>query len=241
MIQLPFIEPGATSFPATSNALEDPNGLLAFGGDLSPQQLFAAYRKGIFPWFDDESPILWWSPSPRLVLKPSQLHVSKSMRKLLRQRPFTVTTDKAFEAVITACAEPREDQGTWITEEMIAAYCELHHHGIAHSIEVWEQDTLVGGLYGVAIGSVYFGESMFSLRSNASKYGFISLVEQLDRLNYQLIDCQVHTNHLASLGAEEVSRPEFESILKDAVNMENRWPTSEQVNQPLVNQKANGK
>jgi leucyl/phenylalanyl-tRNA--protein transferase len=234
MIQLPFIEPGATQFPATSNALDDPNGLLAFGGDLSPKQLEAAYRLGIFPWFDDESPVLWWSPSPRLVLKPAELHISKSMRKLLRKRPFTVTTDNDFEAVIRACSEPRDidgdDSDTWITEEMVEAYCQLHHKGLAHSVEVWENDTLIGGLYGVALGGVYFGESMFSRRSNASKYGFICLTQALSQLDYRLIDCQVHTNHLASLGADEVMREEFESILVNTVNMERRWPTSLEIN-----------
>ncbi|WP_439134565.1 leucyl/phenylalanyl-tRNA--protein transferase [Pseudomaricurvus sp.] len=219
MTQLPWLEPGSTDFPSTRLALTDPNGLLAVGGDLSPAQLLAAYQRGIFPWFDESQPILWWSPSPRLVLKPSELHISKSMRKLLRKAPFRVTTDTAFEEVIESCAEPRDDQdGTWITEEMQAAYIHLHQLGFAHSVEVWDGEDLIGGLYGIALGKVFFGESMFSRASNASKYGFITLIQALDALNFGIIDCQVHTHHLSSLGAREVSRKTFEEYLVSYIN-----------------------
>lgn len=214
MTTLPWIEDGSTEFPPTQQALTDPNGLLAVGGDLSPRQLLAAYRQGIFPWFDDSQPILWWSPNPRLVISPANLHVSRSMRKLLQKRPFTITTDRAFTDVMRACAEPRKHQdGTWISEQMITAYQTLHRLGHAHSVEVWQQEVLVGGLYGIHIGKVFFGESMFSRISNASKYGFIMLVLRLQQRGFKLIDCQVHTPHLASLGAEEIPRNAFEKLL----------------------------
>lgn len=218
MIQLPWLEPGATNFPSTSLALTEPNGLLAVGGDLSVPQLLAAYQRGIFPWFDETQPVLWWSPSPRLVLKPGNLHISKSMRKLLRRAPYRVTTDTAFPQVMAACAEPRPDQhGTWITAQIQAAYTALHHLGYAHSIEVWQEDNLVGGLYGVALGRVFFGESMFSRADNASKYGFIRLVSALKALQYGVIDCQVRTPHLVSLGAQEIDRDRFEHLLMNYI------------------------
>ena len=233
MIHLPWLEPGAIHFPPTTQALSEPNGLLAAGGDLSPEQLLAAYQRGIFPWFDASQPILWWSPSPRLVLRPHTLHISKSMRKMLRQAPYQVTTDRAFTDVIAACAEPRDDQdGTWITRQIQQAYTRLHRLGYAHSVEAWDRDVLVGGLYGMALGRVFFGESMFSRVSNASKYGFITLVEALQALNFGLIDCQVHTPHLSSLGAEEIDRSTFEGLLVDYIGTNHidmpavsRWPT----------------
>lgn len=229
MSMLPWMPPGGTEFPPTSAALDEPNGLLAAGGDLSPTQLLAAYRRGIFPWFDDSQPILWWSPSPRLVLPPEQLHVSRSMKKLLRRNPFEVTADQCFSDVMEACSEPRPDQrGTWITDEMLDAYARLHDLGYAHSVEVWEDQTLVGGLYGIALGRVFFGESMFSRRSNASKVGFIALVQNLEQQGYQLIDCQVHTDHLFSLGAREIPRTQFEQYLLDCIDessLRGNWPS----------------
>lgn len=234
MIQLPLMEPEATNFPDTATALEEPNGLLAFGGDLGVSQLMAAYRRGIFPWFDDDSPVLWWSPSPRLVMRPHELHISKSMKKLLRKRPYHITTDRCFSRVMSCCAAPRDDdQGTWITEEMILAYQQLHREGHAHSVEIWDGEELIGGLYGVAIGATYFGESMFSRRSNASKYGFIALTLALSAQGFTLIDCQVYSDHLASLGAVDIAREEFEKILADNEGITAAWPGSEQINNAL--------
>lgn len=201
-------------FPPLSDAQTDPNGLLAAGGSLSPKRLLSAYRQGIFPWFDETQPILWWSPAPRMVLKPSDIHISKSLRKLIKKERFECSFDQAFASVIEACAKDRDGQdGTWITDAMKEAYQLLHEQGHAHSIEVWEDDELVGGLYGIAIGQFYFGESMFSQRANASKVGFVYLTEQLKQWGYQYIDCQVQTNHLESLGAYEVSREQFVSYL----------------------------
>ncbi|NNK28636.1 MAG: leucyl/phenylalanyl-tRNA--protein transferase [Flavobacteriaceae bacterium] len=193
-------------FPDISQATED--GLLAVGGDLSPERLLLAYQKGIFPWFETSQPILWWSPNPRMVMFPEELKVSKSMKKLLRQSEFEVTFNKAFKEVITECAvaERQDQHGTWITEEMIDAYTKLHELGHARSTEVWQDDKLVGGLYGVDLGTVFCGESMFAKVSNASKFGFISFIQNT---KYKLIDCQVYTDHLASLGARQIPREEF--------------------------------
>ncbi|PSR05529.1 MAG: leucyl/phenylalanyl-tRNA--protein transferase, partial [Bacteroidetes bacterium SW_11_45_7] len=189
-------------FPPPEKA--DPDGLLAFGGDLDPDRLLIAYRMGIFPWFNPGDPILWWSPDPRMVLYPSHLHVSKDMRRILRKGQFSISYDNDFRAVITACKDtPRKDQsGTWITDEMQKAYEELHKRGYAHSVEVWQEGELVGGLYGVSLGGCFFGESMFSKVSNASKTGLITFVRDLVKNGFQMIDCQVYTDHLASLGAE---------------------------------------
>ncbi len=201
-------------FPDPIYALEEPNGLLAVGGDLTPARLLNAYRQGIFPWYSDGQPILWWSPDPRAVLVPEQFKISRSLRKRLRQRPFHITLDSAFTDVIEACSDPRKDHtGTWITEEMKQAYILLHRIGFAHSVECWEDDTLVGGLYGVSMGKVFFGESMFSRRTDASKIGFAHLVEQLKAWGFGLIDCQVHSGHLASLGAEDIPRESFLELL----------------------------
>ena len=234
MTQIPWLEPDELWFPAVEQALDEPDGLLAAGGDLSPERLQLAYRRGIFPWFDDDQPILWWSPNPRCVLLPEQLHCSRSLRKLLRKQRFEVTLDQAFEAVITACAGTRDGQpGTWITPAMQQAYCELHQLGVAHSVEVWQQEQLVGGLYGLAIGRVFFGESMFSHASNASKVGFIRLVEQLQRWGYALIDCQVDSEHLQSLGATTIPRAEFidllEQNLEPAASHRWQWDADETV------------
>ncbi|MEE4291234.1 MAG: leucyl/phenylalanyl-tRNA--protein transferase [Cycloclasticus sp.] len=197
-------------FPALNSALKEPDGLLAAGGSLSPQRLLSAYRCGIFPWFENGQPILWWSPNPRMVLKPKDVHISRSLKKVINNNQYSCTFDKAFSDVILACSATREGQnGTWITASMIHAYETLFTLGHAHSIEVWSADKLVGGLYGIAIGQVFFGESMFSLQSNASKVGFAYLCRQLNEWNYQLIDCQVHSKHLQSLGATTISRGDF--------------------------------
>ena len=194
-------------FPDVSEASVD--GLLAFGGDLSPERLLYAYQNGIFPWFEAAEPILWWSPDPRFVLFPKDLKVSKSMKQLLKKNLFEVTENKAFKEVIENCAMAKREgqQGTWITDEMISAYIKLHKLGYAKSVEVWQNDELVGGLYGIAIeNKVFCGESMFAKVSNASKVGFITFIQNS---NYKLIDCQLHTYHLESLGARHISRSEF--------------------------------
>jgi leucyl/phenylalanyl-tRNA---protein transferase len=202
-------------FPPAGLAAEDPPGLLAIGGDLSSERLLAAYSNGIFPWFGDDSPILWWSPDPRMVLRPSGVHVSQSMRKLIRQQrfsntPFVVTMDNDFAAVIQQCAAVREQhEGTWITQSMQKAYIELHKLGFAHSLEVTQNGKLLGGLYGVSLGRMFFGESMFSLAPNTSKLAFIALCAQLQAWNYGLVDCQLPTDHLISLGAQPMSRKDF--------------------------------
>lgn len=199
-----------TPFPPVENALIEPNGLLAVGGDLSPQRLLAAYCKGIFPWFNEDDPILWWSPDPRMVMFPSELKISRSLRKTLKKDYYQICTDRCFTQVMQACAAPRKEQaGTWIHPQMIAAYSALHEMGLAHSVETWIDGELAGGLYGVSLGKVFFGESMFSRQPDASKIAFVHLVKQLQCWEYGLIDCQVRTGHLASLGAREISRAEF--------------------------------
>lgn len=199
------------TFPNLNEATED--GLIAIGGDLSVQRLLLAYKKGIFPWFEKNTPILWWSPNPRFVLFPEKLKVSKSMKQVLRNKDYEVTVNKDFKSVITECsiAKRNGQEGTWITQSMINAYIKLHELGYAKSIEVWNKQNLVGGLYGIDIGNgIFSGESMFAKVSNASKVGFISFVQNT---NYKLIDCQVYTNHLASLGAEDISRETFLNFL----------------------------
>ncbi|MGB4497805.1 MAG: leucyl/phenylalanyl-tRNA--protein transferase [Methylococcaceae bacterium] len=201
-------------FPPLKNALHEPNGLLAVGGCLSSERLLNAYRCGIFPWFSDNDPILWWSPNPRLVLFPEKLKISKRLAKTLRQNKFNLTTNHAFDLVIEKCAELRVNvEGTWISDEIKKAYSKLHREGFAHSFEAWQNGELVGGLYGVALGNVFFGESMFHTISDASKVAFAYSISQLKMLDYQLIDCQVHSNHLVSLGAEEISRAKFAELL----------------------------
>lgn len=201
-------------FPPVSQANRD--GILAIGGDLSTERLLLAYKSGIFPWFDPGDPILWWSPNPRMVLFLDELIVSKSMRNILNRNVFTVTFNQNFRDVISNCQNVKRNgqTGTWITNDMIEAYCNLNESGIAKSVEVWQNDELVGGLYGVDLGTIFCGESMFSLVSNASKVAFITLVEQLKKENYKLLDCQVYNPHLESLGCREIKRIEFLQILK---------------------------
>lgn len=208
-------DPDNIDFPHPDHALTEPDGLLAIGGDLSPSRLINAYINGIFPWYSEGQPVLWWSPNPRAVLFPDKLHISKSMKKLIRQGKFHTTLDTAFEQVIHFCANtPRpEQEGTWITSEIEQAYIRLHKMGIAHSAECWLDNQLVGGLYGLAIGKVFFGESMFSHHPNASKIAFIHLLDELKKANYALIDCQVTTDHLISLGAEEIPRKQFLKLI----------------------------
>jgi len=203
-------------FPSVNFALDEPDGLLAIGGDLKPQRLLAAYRMGIFPWYNEGQPILWWAPNPRAVLFPQRLNISRSLRKTLRKQSFTVTLDQTFTDVIEACSHPRDYEtqpGTWITREMRQAYQQLHKLGYAHSVECWHDGQLVGGLYGVAIGRVFFGESMFTRRSDASKVAFITLVQQLMHWGFGVIDCQIHSQHLESLGAETIQREQFTNLL----------------------------
>lgn len=213
-----WIDPNDTSyrFPDVSLALEEPDGLLAIGGSLSPQRLKSAYCQGIFPWYNEDQPILWWSPDPRAVIFPPKLHVSRSLRKTLRKNPFTFSIDQTFEAVINACSEPRlKQQGTWISPEMKAAYCKMHQLGYAHSVECWLNDDLVGGLYGLAFGKVFFGESMFSRVTDASKVAFVYFVKQLQNWGFLMIDCQVESEHLTSLGAELIPRKQFVHMLEN--------------------------
>lgn len=200
-------------FPPVETAIA--KGLLAYGGDLSIERLLLAYRSGIFPWFEEGQPILWWSPDQRMVLFPDELQVSKSMRRILNSNRFNVTFNQHFKAVISECSQIKRkgQNGTWITCDMIAAYCRLHEMGIAKSVEVWENEELVGGLYGIDLGHVFCGESMFSKVPNASKVGFIALVHYLKQNNYRLLDCQVYNEHLESLGCREISRNDFIEIL----------------------------
>jgi len=227
---IPWLE-STTPFPPLASALIDPNGLLAAGADLSPERLMAAYQRGIFPWFSPGQPILWWSPDPRMVLEPSALKISRSLAKTLRHADYTVRLDTAFDQVIAACATtPRYGQsGTWITTEMIAAYQQLHRQGIAHSVETWHNDNLVGGLYGIAIGGAFFGESMFSHRTDASKIALAHLCAFLDARGFGIIDCQMETSHLASLGAQPIPRDVFVAritpLVADRAAFE-RWPAN---------------
>jgi len=218
-------------FPAVE--LSEPEGLLALGGDLSADRLLLAYRSGIFPWYSEDQPILWWSPDPRFVLFPDQLKISASMRRVLKSDRFRISFDKDFRSVISRCriTKRKEQDDTWITEEMLEAYCALHTAGYAHSVEVWDEDNLVGGLYGISLGKAFFGESMFAEISNASKAGFITLVQRLKLLDFDLIDCQVPTEHLRSLGAGEIQRDDFLNKLNTSMesrttkgNWETLWP-----------------
>lgn len=216
MIPLLATDP-QSPFPPTDQALNDPQGLLAIGGDLSPTRLINAYRHGIFPWYSEDQPILWWSPVPRCVIYPGAVHVSRRLRRRLNQGLFTITVDQAFPEVIEACAGPRRDQdGTWITAEMLAAYNRLHEMGVAHSVEIYMDDVLAGGIYGLALGRMFFGESMFSKRDDASKIALVTLCRQLEQWNFSLLDCQVSNSHLLSMGAQEITRTEFDRHLSTA-------------------------
>jgi leucyl/phenylalanyl-tRNA--protein transferase len=211
---LPWLDPDSLWFPDPVAALREPNGLLAVGGDLSARRLLAAYQRGIFPWFEQGQPPLWWSPDPRMVLFPDQFHPSRSLRKTLRSGRFSVSSDTDFDGVTAGCAAPRAgSSGTWLIPAMRTAYRKLHQMGYAHSVEVWQDEQLVGGLYGVALGQVFFGESMFSHVSDASKIAFAALVAQLRNHGYRLIDCQVSNPHLESLGARTIARQEFLTYL----------------------------
>ncbi len=229
MTTVPWLDSANLHFPAIETALNEPNGLLAAGGDLSPERLIKAYKSGIFPWYEDAQPILWWSPSPRAVLFPANIIISRSLKKRLKRGEYVISCNQAFPEVMRQCAEtPRKDQdGTWITDEMLLAYCRLNEMGIAHSIEAWYQDTLVGGLYGLAIGKVFFGESMFSQRTDASKAAFVHLAKQLQNWDFAVIDCQVSNPHLLSLGAEELEREAFKQLLASNLDKAapSKWPS----------------
>jgi leucyl/phenylalanyl-tRNA--protein transferase len=215
MRPLTLLHPDHYIFPPVEQALDDPDGLLAVGGDLAPARIVAAYRAGIFPWYSPGDPILWWSPDPRTVIFPDQLHVSRSLKKVLRKGCYKVTLDTDFTSVIHACADRADTTGTWINTDIIDAYSQLHLQGVAHSVEVWRDKELVGGLYGLALGRVFFGESMFSRADNASKVGFVYLVQQLKQWGFRLIDGQVASDHLFTLGAVEIPRESFQRMLLD--------------------------
>lgn len=211
--------PGSPAlFPPPAAALEQPNGLLAAGGDLSPERVLAAYRRGIFPWYEDGQPILWWSPDPRTVIFPGELHLSRRFRRALRRQPFEASFDRDFARVVAGCARADDpDAGTWITADMIAAYQRLHELGRAHSVEIWQEGELAGGLYGVALGRAFFAESMFSRASNASKAALAHLAAVLGAHGFRFIDCQLPSPHLARLGARDLPRPEFLAVLEAAL------------------------
>jgi leucyl/phenylalanyl-tRNA---protein transferase len=215
---IPWLRSG-TQFPPIASALDDPDGLLAAGGDLSPPRLLEAYRHGIFPWYSEGQPILWWSPDPRMVLYIDEFKVPRSLRKVANKRPFEITVDSDFAGVIGACAGPRDGaRGTWITSEMMHAYIDLHRLGYAHSVEAWRDGRLAGGLYGIAIGRMFFGESMFAREPDASKVALMRLVSLLEQLNMPLIDCQQETAHLSRFGARPISRQVFAAELSRLVN-----------------------
>lgn len=233
-------------FPDVELALREPDGLLAVGGDLSVERLLFAYQSGIFPWYSEGQPILWWSPDPRMILEPGEVKISRSLAKKIRQQQFTVTFDQQFADVIIECSKPRLEKGTrqtetWILDEMIDAYIELHQQGYAHSVECWKEDQLVGGLYGVSLGKVFFGESMFSRVSDASKVAFVYLCHQLKQWDYKLIDCQVYTSHLESLGAKMISRNEFISLLEKYAcnNNSGPWQTDSNLSKTIISAISN--
>ena len=219
---IPWLSTGAP-FPPVHRALDEPNGLLAAGGELTLERLLEAYRNGIFPWYSDGQPVLWWSPDPRMVLVPPEVALSRSLKKRLRRRDYEIRTDSSFPDVMLGCAAPRADEGgTWITDEMVQAYVTLHRAGFAHSVETWIDGRLAGGLYGVSIGRAFFGESMFSRAPDASKLALAHLARQLERWQFGLIDCQMATSHLASLGAREIPRTDFIRALSELVNYPTR-------------------
>ena len=226
---VPWIET-LRDFPSVATALPEPNGLLCVGADLAPETIIAAYSRGIFPWFSDGQPILWWSPEPRMVLFPGEFKRSKSLARTISRGVFEIRVDTAFADVITACAEPRAyGGGTWIVPEMRAAYARLHALGVAHSIESWRDGKLVGGLYGLALGRMFFGESMFARETDASKVALVALVDKLRLDGFELIDCQQETRHLASFGARPIARMDFVRRLKELINLNTSgsvWRTS---------------
>ena len=232
MSQLAWLDPDNLAFPSPATAAKEPDGLLAVGGDLRPDRLLTAYRQGIFPWYEDGGPLLWWSPDPRMVIEPADVHVSRSMKRLIRQRRYQVTMDQAFPEVIEQCSALRrtvygspdvdDGSGTWITTDMIHAYCTLHRLGYAHSVEVWASGDLVGGLYGISLGRMFFGESMFSVQPDTSKLAFITLARQLQQWQFSLIDCQLPTDHLYSLGAAPIPRRQFLKVLETDANVPTR-------------------
>jgi leucyl/phenylalanyl-tRNA---protein transferase len=215
-----WLNDDAEAFPPLACALREPDGLIAAGGDLRPERLLAAYRRGIFPWYEEPQPILWWSPDPRAVLFPDELHVSTRLRRTLRRGSFRVSADSCFDEVIHACAAPRrQGSGTWIGSAMQRAYSELHRLGHAHSIETWQEDQLVGGLYGIAIGRIFFGESMFARVDDASRVALVHLVGQLRAWGFALVDCQQDTGHMRSMGARTITRAQFRAIVDANVNL----------------------
>jgi len=229
---IPWLQ-GDAPFPDVETALADPNGLLAAGDDLSAERLLGAYRRGIFPWFSAGQPVLWWSPDPRMVLFPAELKVSRSLAKVLRNSAYEIRFDTAFQDVMRACAAPRPGQnGTWITDDMVNAYARLHSLGYAHSVETWVEGELAGGLYGIAIGGMFYGESMFMRRRDASKIALVQLVRQLATRGFGMIDCQMRTSHLASLGGREIPRTEFSQRLAELINYalpNGNWTTSTRI------------
>ena len=226
-LTLPWLDPASLDFPDPTSALTNPNGLLAAGGNLSPARLLHAYQHGIFPWFSDGQPILWWSPDPRMVLFPAELHVSRTLAKTLRSGCFSFSSNQAFNEVLAGCAAPRHDSdGTWLDADMRQAYSELHGLGHAHSIDTWQDGALVGGLYGVALEGIFFGESMFSRQKDASKAAMATLVRALIPAGYRLIDCQVPNPHLATMGARQIPRQDFMRYLPTATDISRpaHWP-----------------
>lgn len=217
MSQIPWLEDTNFTFPNVDTALIEPDGLLAASESLSPELVIEAYKRGIFPWYSDGQPVLWWSPNPRCVLYPEKFHISRSFRRTLNNNPFEIRTDTAFKDVMLACAQPRaEDTGTWITEAMLNVYCELHESGIAHSIECWRDNKLVGGIYGLVLGDIFFGESMFSKMKDASK---VAMFYICTTIKPYLIDAQVYSRHLEALGAEEIQRDKFTELIKTHLNL----------------------
>ncbi|MDG2421307.1 MAG: leucyl/phenylalanyl-tRNA--protein transferase [Gammaproteobacteria bacterium] len=233
---IPWLDSDSINFPSTTKALTEPNGLLAAGGGLSVEWLTEAYRRGIFPWYQSGQPILWWSPDPRLTLAPASFVTSRSLKKLIRKHRYQISFDTNFIKVINQCAlTERGSGGTWITTEMAYAYSELHRAGFAHSVEVWSGDILVGGLYGVALGKVFFGESMFSLEDNTSKLALFYLILHLKHWGFELIDCQIPSDHLISLGAINISRQDFNNRLVELVDQQENRIGKWEINLDLIN------
>ena len=244
-LPVPFIPPGAdTPFPSPESALVKPNGLLAIGADLSPQRLLAAYARGIFPWYGDDEPILWWSPNPRCVFDTGAMHVSRSLLRQLHRSQWTLSADQAFRDVITACASPRDERGgVWLVQDMIEAYCRLHEMGHAHSVEVWDGETLVGGIYGIAVGRAFCGESMFSHATGGSKVALLALAHTLHAWQFPLLDAQVPSPHLFTLGATLIPRRDYlarlaalQDVTQPPSSWRHRWPLkhAHDLAQPLV-------